>query len=78
LSSNLVLKLDLKHLKAIQWYKIDQLSLFVSVEESSVDKSSEEGFVEEIEPSISYTRSHEERVRDLETRLARVVRYTVI
>ncbi|CAG8768394.1 14634_t:CDS:1, partial [Rhizophagus irregularis] len=33
----------------------------VPIEESSVDESSEEGFFEEIEPSISYTRSLEER-----------------
>lgn len=46
----------------------------VPVEESSVDESSEEGTVEEIEPSTSYTRTLEERVKDLETRLERIER----
>ncbi|RGB28386.1 hypothetical protein C1646_767905 [Rhizophagus diaphanus] len=46
----------------------------VPVEESSVDESSKESFVEENEPSTSYTRSLEDRVRDLETRLERVER----
>lgn len=45
-----------------------------TVEESSTEESSEEGFTEEIEPSAFYTRSLEERVQDLETRLARIER----
>lgn len=46
----------------------------VLVEESSVDESSKEGFVVKIEPSTSYTKSLEKRVKKLDEQLVRVGR----